>query len=33
VPDNTLFWLIHKQKKRKDFDRRRDDRLRRMGAL
>jgi hypothetical protein len=33
VPKRTIFRLVSKQQIRKDFDKRRDDRLRRMGAL
>ena len=33
VPKRTVYRLVNEQQMRKDFDRRRDDRLRRMGAL
>lgn len=33
VPENTIYQLVNEQQMRKDFDKRRDDRLRRMGAL
>ena len=33
VPKRTVYRLVNEQQMRKDFDKRRDDRLRRMGAL
>ena len=33
VPENTIYWIVKEHQMRKDFDKRRDARLRRMGAL
>jgi hypothetical protein len=33
VPKRTIYRLVNEQQIRRDFDKRRDDRLRRMGAL
>lgn len=33
VPENTIYWIVKEHEMRKDFDKRREARLRRMGAL